>query len=732
MAGDPRGVFGRVRKAVRFSVAFAAAAAVCPTFRRQVLNVAFLGIVAVLIPGAFAAFLFQGVLKEYEAQQVSRLEGTATALAAAVDRQLSRHIAALTVLALMPNPRASGDLAEFDSIARGAAYSLGGKIVLLEGPPHYRMLLNTQVPFGSPLPTGVFAGCGIGMTTTYDTAAATQQPAVSDLFRDAVQGGPMFAIVVPVMQGPAPRLLAFGLGPQSLQHLLMEPSLGPGTFAAVADGNLRVVAHTVEKDGRSVEQPAPEWVTKAIEGKQRVVVAGPGWQGHDSIYVIKRLATAPGWTVTVAEARQNALMDGGREVVWIAAGVAAVGFGVMLILWIAQRERVIDAREEAAALRAGRADVERLLEGLPAMIFLREMSRSGGAPRTLFRGGDIETVLGWPASLLDNTAEWARLLHPDDPRPDEYLAKLRSEESVEFETRVRQPAGGWRHLKTEARVLMREPNGTIEVVGYCIDITGQRTAEHRARTADRMAMLGELATHLSHELRQPLATINLTVQNVIAAMEEGPTHDVRPRLERIIRDVTRASTLIDRLRRLSRKQDLKPTLETFSLETVVDDALLMTEYALDEAGVTVELALGEPVPIVLGHALLLGQVLSNLFLNARDAMTLNPPGRPCLIRVSVIAQSETSVRLTVADTGPGIAPGLLDRLFEPFVTTKPPAVGTGLGLSISKAHVVQMGGDLEAHSSSGGAVFTITLLRAGDSERSVSEDFAPSSGDAMG
>jgi C4-dicarboxylate-specific signal transduction histidine kinase len=244
-------------------------------------------------------------------------------------------------------------------------------------------------------------------------------------------------------------------------------------------------------------------------------------------------------------------------------------------------------------------------------------------------------------------------------------------------------------------------------------------------------MLGELATHLSHELRQPLATINMTVQNVIAAMEEGPTHDVRPRLERIIRYATRAGTLIDRLRRLSCKQDLKPTLETFSLETVVDDALLMTEYALDEAGVTVELALGEPVPIIVGHALLLGQVLSNLFLNARDAMTFNPPGRPRLIRVSVIVQSETSVLLTVADTGPGIAPGVLDRLFEPFVTTKPPAIGTGLGLSISKAHVVQMGGDLEAHSDSRGAAFTITLLRAGGGERSVSEEFAPSSGDAM-
>jgi len=731
MVEDSHGALDRFRKAVRSSVAFAAAAAVCPTFRRQAFNVAFLGIVAVMIPGAFAAFLFQGVLKQQQAQQVSRLEGMATAVAAAVDRQLSRHIAALTVLALMPNARASGDLAEFDSIARGVANLLGGKIVFLEGPPHYQMLLNTQVPSGSPLPTGLSPGYGIALTTTYDTALATQQPAVSDLFQDTIQGGFMFAIVVPVMQGPAPRLLAFGLGPQSLNQLLMVPSLGPGTFAAVADGNRRVVAHTVEKGGRSVGRPAPEWVTKAIEGKQRVVVVGPGWQGHDCVFVVERLATAPGWTVTVAEARQNALMDGGREVVWIAAGVAAVGFGVMLILWIARRERVIDAREEAAALRAGRADVERLLEGLPAMIFLREMSRSGGEPRSLFRGGDIETVLGWPASLLDNTAEWTRLLHPDDPGPDEYLAQLMSEESVEFETRLQQPAGGWRHLKTEARVLRREPNGSIEVVGYCIDITGQRTAEHRARTADRMAMLGELATHLSHELRQPLATINMTVQNVIAAMEEGPTHDVRPRLERIIRDATRAGTLIDRLRRLSCKQDLKPTLETFSLETVVDDALLMTEYALDEAGVTVELALGEPVPIVVGHALLLGQVLSNLFLNARDAMTFNPPGRPRLIRVSVIVQSETSVLLTVADTGPGIAPGVLDRLFEPFVTTKPPAIGTGLGLSISKAHVVQMGGDLEAHSDSRGAAFTITLLRAGGGERSVSEEFAPSSGDAM-
>jgi signal transduction histidine kinase len=114
---------------------------------------------------------------------------------------------------------------------------------------------------------------------------------------------------------------------------------------------------------------------------------------------------------------------------------------------------------------------------------------------------------------------------------------------------------------------------------------------------------------------------------------------------------------------------------------------------------------------VLGHPVALEQVLTNLLVNARDALALAPQGVARTITLTSEA-GDGLVRLGVADTGGGIAPEVAARVFEPFVTTKGPDTGTGLGLSISYGLVTAMGGRIAVVNAGAGAVFTITLPQA--------------------
>ncbi|WP_431268408.1 sensor histidine kinase [Dankookia sp. P2] len=105
----------------------------------------------------------------------------------------------------------------------------------------------------------------------------------------------------------------------------------------------------------------------------------------------------------------------------------------------------------------------------------------------------------------------------------------------------------------------------------------------------------------------------------------------------------------------------------------------------------------------------LEQVLVNLLLNARDSIRGQPPGAPRRIRLRARPAGAGQVSIEVADTGPGLDPAILPRLFEPFVTTKPAGEGLGLGLSVSHGLVRSMGGTITARNAPEGAVFTVTL-----------------------
>jgi two-component system C4-dicarboxylate transport sensor histidine kinase DctB len=222
--------------------------------------------------------------------------------------------------------------------------------------------------------------------------------------------------------------------------------------------------------------------------------------------------------------------------------------------------------------------------------------------------------------------------------------------------------------------------------------------------AAKLAVLGQLAAGINHELNQPLAAIQAYAENARHFIERQRQQDADHNLEQIIELTGRMAEISAQLRQFSRKSS--ETLGAVSVASCFDYALRLFHSRLDNAGVRVERHWGSEDIQVLADTVRLEQVLVNLIGNALQAMA--DVTEPRLILT--FAASGDKVMIEVGDNGPGISDDNLERVFEPFFTTKSRGSGLGLGLSISSRIIDDLGGRLRAgHSSAGGALFTITL-----------------------
>ena len=218
--------------------------------------------------------------------------------------------------------------------------------------------------------------------------------------------------------------------------------------------------------------------------------------------------------------------------------------------------------------------------------------------------------------------------------------------------------------------------------------------------ADQMAAVGHMAASVAHQIGTPLNLISGYVQ--VLREEQGPDSRVTRRLEIVQEQIAKVTsvvrTMLDHTRRPAPKE---PT----DLADLVRRVCEVARPKLDALGVRLEVAVA-PVPPVMADAVQLELALLNLVSNSLDAM---PAGGVAAIRLGP-AEDGAGVRIEVSDTGTGIAPELLPRIFEPWITTKAPGHGTGLGLSITREVVAAHGGTIAARSEVGsGAVFTIDL-----------------------
>lgn len=252
-----------------------------------------------------------------------------------------------------------------------------------------------------------------------------------------------------------------------------------------------------------------------------------------------------------------------------------------------------------------------------------------------------------------------------------------------------------------------------ELVVFAMDQTTRRIEENKLYQMSKLASLGEVATGLAHEINQPLGVIRLAAANARAGMQKGlPPEHLAAKLERIIQQTVRMSRIIDHMRIFGRKSD--DHIEPCSPKLAVEGALQVVgaHFRLDMIEVTTSFA--DETPQLLCRQDQLEQVIINLLQNARDAImerrSKEGEDQPGRITVTVAPEPETkSVRIDVADTAGGIPAEVIDRVFQPFFTTKPPGKGTGLGLSVSFGIIRDHGGSLGVVNGPDGAIFTIRL-----------------------
>lgn len=278
------------------------------------------------------------------------------------------------------------------------------------------------------------------------------------------------------------------------------------------------------------------------------------------------------------------------------------------------------------------------------------------------------------------------------------------------------------------------PTGAVE---YARDVTENKRLQAQLIQSEKLSTLGEMAAGIAHEINNPIAVVRMFAQLLQEDLREtlGPEAPALERVATIEAQAAAASEIVEGMLRFSRKSE--GARQRLDVRVALQRALAVVEHRKVFEGVRLERALDvEPPPEVDGDEGQLAQVMVNLVLNAAHAMK----GRGGAVAVTVTRAGEddpyprgrpfglvvgnlTRVRIAVADSGTGIPTEVLDRIFEPFYTTKPGGEGTGLGLSVSFAIVREHDGCVWVDSQPGaGTTFTVDLPAAAAAPASAAAD----------
>jgi C4-dicarboxylate-specific signal transduction histidine kinase len=260
-----------------------------------------------------------------------------------------------------------------------------------------------------------------------------------------------------------------------------------------------------------------------------------------------------------------------------------------------------------------------------------------------------------------------------------------------------------------------------EGVAFVLDLSERKRAEAEAREserryrevqtelahANRFATMGQFTASIAHEINQPITAVVTNAQAGLRWLRAQPPdlEEIRDALDRIVKDGNRAGNVIARIRDIIRKAP--PRNDRLDLNEAIREVTELTAAEAAKHGVLVRTELAEGLPLIRGDRVQLQQVLLNLMVNALEAMSGVSGGAKELV-ISTGKAEAGDLLVAVRDSGPGLAPAVLDRLFESFNTTK--STGLGLGLSICRSIVEAHGGRLWASANTPcGAIFQFTV-----------------------
>jgi PAS domain S-box-containing protein len=345
-------------------------------------------------------------------------------------------------------------------------------------------------------------------------------------------------------------------------------------------------------------------------------------------------------------------------------------------------------------------------------------------------------IFGYNSATEPTLERVVERTHPEDRAPVQAVIDrvLQDRKDFDVEHRLLMPDGTVKYLKVVGRHSKEDEAGNFEFVGAVTDITERKRAEdalQRAQTelahVSRVMTIGQLTASIAHEMNQPLSAI-VTNANAGLRWLGGDSPDLEEAsqaIRRIIRDGQRAGAVVARMHALFKRAPT--TKEQLDINEVIQEVLNLSQGEIKNNRILLRVRLANDLPLVMGDRIQFQQVILNLVLNAIQAMSGTTEGpremevssekvsakhnasKPENHEQSSLTNVERSyVLITVQDSGPGLNPQHVNRLFEAFYTTKPQ--GLGIGLAISRSIIEAHGGKLWAKANAPrGAIFQFTL-----------------------
>jgi len=354
-----------------------------------------------------------------------------------------------------------------------------------------------------------------------------------------------------------------------------------------------------------------------------------------------------------------------------------------------QGEKLLRRSEREHRLLA--QQLRALFDGIPDSLVLYDRQL-----RILWANRGASDQFGFPEAGLIG-AHCYRVLHDrDEPCPDCAVRRAFDSGRLEVDQRHRENE---QMLDVRAIPICNEQGEVEQVIELTQDVTDRLRTQQEVMRAGQLAAIGELAAGVAHEINNPINGIINYAQILCNHAERGGDSPDLPK--RIIKEGNRIASIVSSLLSFSRSK--KEDVKAVPLHEVISDALTLMKTQLRKDGIEVEVALPPDLPPVAGRYQQLEQVLINLLSNARHALNgrFAGPHPDKRMQLSALETRGGMVRLEVLDFGSGIPPELVDRIMNPFFTTKPAGEGTGLGLSISHGIIRDHGGEIGFQSEEG-------------------------------
>ncbi len=718
----------------------------------------------VLVPlaaGASAAIM--AATTAYRRGFEQSMEARAQLMAQMVDAEFERLAPVLRTLASAPFIRADSTEAEYREWHRRSVRLSEefGTTIGVSGPaPALAMRFISMVPFGSPLPP-----LPPHFRATAARAVATGGIAVSNLEMAGNLGPPRVLMMLPVQRdGQTIAGIGASVWVQALSAKLAAAAPTDRLVVSLFDASGTLVARSRDAEAY-LGRPAPPSL-RGNSGLGQGLRTGTGLSGQPALVAFHRLQAAPGWTIAVVVGQDVYRNSWLVPLAWMLAGAGgALVAAILGAFWLTRRlvnalrevsdlaqraaaralpfeavgcgtgrlPRVTEfealrhsvtgaaqaLRQEATQARNGSALLRSVLDCSADVVFVKDRSGrylvANEAAAAAF-GRPLAEVIGrtdaelWPESSAIFTTS------------DE--AVMREGVAISFEVVHFDPDTGQQriHLSTKAPWHAAGSDVVLGVVGVAHDITERIAVKERLRETERklnhlarVATMDALATGIAHELGQPLGAAANYLGGAVRLL--GPAADIgdialaRSGVERAAERVLHAGQILRRMRDFlssnNRPHQFEPIAE------VVREALDIVVGGYPEGGPTMVTFLAAPDS---GDGMMdrvqVQQVVVNIVRNAIEAMRGLPAGHARELVVQVGTPDPATVSVSVTDTGPGLAPHIQQRLFEPFQTTK--QGGMGVGLSICRSIVENHGGLITAGAAAGGGTtFTFTLARDG-------------------